>query len=173
MRQEAARPRGMVRRRIRPSCPRAPHMGAAMAILKGEEMDPREAPTVRPAARYTAETLSKAGGMHLQIPEEHEGGHAVAGQKGAHPAQQGHEHGVEAAGIGLQPHGQHPGDIVGLGQADKTLGVARIGDDLAHGPEQAHGGQGPPALAQAGGQHRPALDVSENRQRHPQGQKQV
>ncbi len=51
MRREAAKPRGIVRRRIRPSCPRAPHMGAAMAILKGEEMDPRAAPTVRPAAR--------------------------------------------------------------------------------------------------------------------------
>lgn len=51
IRKEAARPKGMVRRRILPSNPRAPHMGAAMAILKGEEMEPSEAPTTRPAFR--------------------------------------------------------------------------------------------------------------------------
>ena len=34
MRQKTARPRRMVRRRVRPSIPAAPHMGAAMAVFE-------------------------------------------------------------------------------------------------------------------------------------------
>ena len=55
MTMEAAMPIGMVHRRISPSLPTAPHMEAAMAILKGEEMEPMDAPTARPADSHAGE----------------------------------------------------------------------------------------------------------------------
>ena len=48
-------PTGMVHRRISPSFPTAPHMGAAMAILKGEEMVSMDAPTARPADSHAGD----------------------------------------------------------------------------------------------------------------------
>jgi hypothetical protein len=49
-------PRGMVIRSIFPSCPAALHIGVAMAILKGEEIDPIDAPTASHDESHTAET---------------------------------------------------------------------------------------------------------------------
>ena len=51
-------PSGMVQRNISPSFPKAPHMGAAIAILNGEDIEPIDAPTAKPADSPVAEMFS-------------------------------------------------------------------------------------------------------------------
>ncbi len=43
-------------------------MGVAMAILKGEEMEPMDAPTVRPAASMVADTPSSGAAWTWSSP---------------------------------------------------------------------------------------------------------
>ena len=133
---DAAIPRGMVQRSIAPSWPRAPHMGVAIAILNGDEIDPMDAPTAKscgkPGGRYSQQRCS----LHLELAEKHDGYNAIPGKECSHPAGQRYKKRIEHAGINLQAMGKYPGDVACLFHAGKIICIAGVGYNLTHGSEQ-------------------------------------
>lgn len=67
--KDDAIPNGIVKRRMAPSSLTALHMGVASAILKGDEMDPRDAPTAKPAASQVAETPRRPAAWIWSFPK--------------------------------------------------------------------------------------------------------
>ena len=79
-------PKGMVRRRISPSFPSAPHMDAAKAIFMGDEMEPTALPTAMPLTSREEDTSKQVSSSDLEFAKQHYGSGAVAGEECARPA---------------------------------------------------------------------------------------